>query len=415
MRLKYWLVVIAGIFVLAVVLPRLGVLPHTEGTAGYLPSDEIGGSVNQTETSATGTTATGAPGTEIQKEGAGGTAEATEPAPPQKPETKPGQKAETPGASSPNTATDIAPKTPETPPQRENPATPAESPSASQATDTELEAVNRSSRDALVNILCTVHGNTFSSISGSGVMIDPRGVILTNAHIAQYFLLRDFRQKDFVSCVVRTGSPAIPTYTAEIMYVSPRWIEQNKSLLKGVEMKGTGENDFALLRVTGRTNGSALPATFPYVSPGIRENLAMGERVVLISYPADFLGGVSIVRDLNLSSALASIAEVFTFKQTTIDLISVPGTVLSQRGASGGAVLDSDGKLVGIITTASEASTTADRDLRAITLAHISRSIDEETGGTLPELLSFNPSRVTESFRDTATRLSTLLIKSLSE
>ena len=48
------------------------------------------------------------------------------------------------------------------------------------------EELNLKARRALVNILCTTkRGGLFSPISGSGVFIDPRGVILTNAHVGQ--------------------------------------------------------------------------------------------------------------------------------------------------------------------------------------------------------------------------------------
>ena len=49
------------------------------------------------------------------------------------------------------------------------------------------EILNEKSRSALVNILCEATA-PLRSTSGSGVIIDSRGVILTNAHIAQLFL-----------------------------------------------------------------------------------------------------------------------------------------------------------------------------------------------------------------------------------
>src|SRR5581483_7670669 len=71
------------------------------------------------------------------------------------------------------------------------------------------ETVNATLRSSLVNILCTtVGGGLFRPISGSGVIIDTRGVILTNAHVAQFFLLKDYPFKNNIQCVVRTGSPA---------------------------------------------------------------------------------------------------------------------------------------------------------------------------------------------------------------
>ena len=48
--------------------------------------------------------------------------------------------------------------------------------------------INEVTRDAIVNIFCTTKsGGSFKPITGSGVVIDKRGIILTNAHVAQYF------------------------------------------------------------------------------------------------------------------------------------------------------------------------------------------------------------------------------------
>ncbi|MBY0293848.1 hypothetical protein K2Q08_00780, partial [Patescibacteria group bacterium] len=53
--------------------------------------------------------------------------------------------------------------------------------------------VNDSARASLVNIFClTKSGGYLYPISGSGVMITKNGIILTNAHVGQYFLLRDY-------------------------------------------------------------------------------------------------------------------------------------------------------------------------------------------------------------------------------
>ena len=35
-------------------------------------------------------------------------------------------------------------------------------------------------------------GRLFNPISGSGVIVDSRGVVLTNAHVGQFFLLHDY-------------------------------------------------------------------------------------------------------------------------------------------------------------------------------------------------------------------------------
>lgn len=270
--------------------------------------------------------------------------------------------------------------------------------------------VNDAARVAIVNILCTTRGNELSPISGTGVIISKSGVVITNAHIGQYFLLKDFRGKDTVDCKIRTGSPAYPTYNVELMYISPTWIKNNSTVLKEQDPKGTGENDFALLRITEKIDGSNLPDVFQYLIPDVREYIQKQEPVLLVSYPAGFLGGLSILKDLSVASSVTSVQDYYTFKQDTIDLIDVGGTILSQKGSSGGAVIDSFVSLLGIITTSSDAKTTDKRDLRAITLAHVNRTIHDELGFGLDNLLKQNPIEFSKTFASTTAPLLTKIL-----
>lgn len=274
----------------------------------------------------------------------------------------------------------------------------------------DYEKVNTYSRQAIVNILCSTKGGELSPISGTGVVINPKGIIITNAHIGQYFLLKDYKEKDYVGCVIRTGSPAYPTYKAELMYISTTWVGNNKSILKSQDPKGTGENDFAFLHIIGKVDDGNLPESFQYLIPDVREVVQTGEPVLLVSYPAGFLGGLTVIQDLNITSSLTKVKDLFTFKQNTIDLIDVGGTVVSQKGSSGGAVVDYFVSLLGIITTSSEGNTTDKRDLHAITLAHVNRSLQSELGINLNGVLSQDPKEFSKTFASTTAPLLSKLI-----
>lgn len=269
-----------------------------------------------------------------------------------------------------------------TPPTK--PTTPAK-PQKSQ------EEVNEIARAALVNILCTTaSGGYLAPISGSGVVVDSRGVILTNAHVGQFFLLRDYGVKDNVQCVVRTGSPATPKYTAELLYLPPTWIEANASQLVASQAHGTGEYDYAFLRITGTTNPQGtLPASFPTV-PMSTSYPAIGDEMLLAAYPAGFLGGESITKALYASSALAYTTQLFSFDDNTkkVDLFSIGGTVLSQAGSSGGVAMRMDGTLAGIIATATIGNSTETRDLRALSLSHIDLTLHTFGQGGINGLLA---------------------------
>lgn len=271
-------------------------------------------------------------------------------------------------------------------------------------------AINELARKATVNILCSTKGGELSPISGTGAVVEPNGLILTNAHIGQYLLLKDFTQKDYIQCIARIGSPAYPKYNLELVYISPTWVANNKTLLKEQNPKGTGEDDFAFLRITGMVDKSNLPENIPFVTMNIRENILRDEPVLLSSYPAGFLGGLSILQDLSITTAVTKVQDLFTFKDGSIDLIAVGGTVVSQKGSSGGLVVDKHSTLIGVISTSSDGDTTSQRALNAITLSYIDRDLQKELKFGLKEFLSQTPENFAKSFASTTAPLLTKII-----
>jgi hypothetical protein len=242
-----------------------------------------------------------------------------------------------------------------------------------------FDQINEKVRSALVNIICIPETPVPTAITGSGVIISKTGLIITNAHIGQYWLIKNLNgKKNSVDCTIRTGSPAHATYNAELIYISPQWIEENKTILIDQNPKGTGEHDYAFLQIKSPIDGLALPNEFPFITARVSEDPYIGENVLLASYPAGFLGGISIVQYLYQSSAITKVSDVFTFKADTIDVISVGGTIVSQKGSSGGAVVDEHNQLIGIITTSTSGDTTSARDLKAITLTYINRDLKNE-------------------------------------
>jgi len=282
-----------------------------------------------------------------------------------------------------------------------------------------FQKINESARESLVNILCmTDTGGYFNPISGSGVIIDPRGIILTNAHVAQYFLLRDYITKDFIKCSIRMGSPSKPLYVAEPLYISERWITNNSESVTQKNYTENGENDYAFLVITGTTNeDNKLPDYFPYTDYETNNSeTSIGDNVLIAGYPAGFLGGITIQKDLNIVTTIDQIKNFYTFSEKKLDLISLGGTLLAQKGSSGGGVINNENKLMALVVTTTDSTLTEERDLRAITLSHINRTLQQEVGADMRTFFSFSPRKTSQTFNETiAPVLKEILLKVLEK
>ncbi len=242
--------------------------------------------------------------------------------------------------------------------------------------------------EATVNLYCRVKvGNKEVSVTGTGVVIDARGVILTNAHVAQYFLLNGKDSKLSANCTVRAGSPAKDRYVAEVLYISKEWLSQNTEKSVKASAKGTGEHDYALLYVTKAKKGN-LPAQFPIVPLGLATLVNKGGEVTVGGYPAGSLKYKDVRNKLKLLTATTTITSLQTFEAQTTDLITLSRSKVASYGVSGGPVTSS-GQVIGIVATMSTSKGTDEgASLRAITLSYINRAVMDETGLSLTALYS---------------------------
>lgn len=249
-------------------------------------------------------------------------------------------------------------------------------------------------RSALVNILCYAPaGGRLRSISGSGIIIASKGVILTNAHIAQNFLLKNRG----VSCVIRAGSPAVDAYEASLIYIPSAWVKENADILTEVNPIGTGEYDFAFLAVSRSSGRKELSASFPSL-PLASSPPVIGAPVVIASYAAQFLESSQIQSSLFPTIVFGSVKNIFTFASTSIDVLALGGSAAAQEGSSGGGVSDMKGELVGTITTSTIKGATETRSLDAITASYIRAAYLRETGEPLDTLLSKSTSEAIADF-----------------
>ena len=142
----------------------------------------------------------------------------------------------------------------------------------------------------------------------------------------------------------------------------------------------------------------------------------MGEVVISAGYPASFLSSEAVRRNLVRISAAGIIEDVFTFNQTTVDVLSLGGVPLAQQGASGGAVVRSDGSLIGLVVTSSLEENTQERDLRAISTGHIARSFTEQHATTFKDYAFKNLTQERANFTaNIAPQLRDILLRALGE
>ncbi len=258
--------------------------------------------------------------------------------------------------------------------------------------------------DAIVNVFCSLTAETYvRTTTGTGFFIDADGVIMTNAHVAQFLLLEASDEFNDAECIIRTGDPATAEYRAELLYIPPAWIQENANIINDTTPLGTGERDYALLYVSETISNEPLPAQFP--SLGFDSELlptsVKDSAVTAAGYPATNLLQNGAQADLEPKQADTSISELYTFGSNYADVFSIRGSSVGAQGSSGGPVVNEDGEVIGMIATRGDDSIDGAGSLRAITLSYIDRTITEETGFSLEENLSGNLAYRSEVFEAT--------------
>lgn len=243
-------------------------------------------------------------------------------------------------------------------------------------------------RGALVNIYCQYKTKQYiRTTTGSGFFINQKGVILTNAHIAQFLLLEGIGSDDHtVDCVIRTGDPATPKYKAELLYISPTWIFENAKLITDEMPRGTGERDYAMLYISQSTDDTPLPTRFPAIpmDTALLSRSVTGSSVVTAGYPAGALIRNGANAKLLPVTAKTTVGTLYTFGSNYADIFSVSDSPVGEQGASGGPIVTTGSRnAIGLIVTKGDEAIEGAHSLRALSLSYVNRTIIEETGFSL--------------------------------
>ena len=179
--------------------------------------------------------------------------------------------------------------------------------------------------------------------TGSGTIVAPSGIILTNCHVANPRAMgmpAPPADRLAIAITERSDVPPVLTYFAEIVAQSP-------------------QVDLAVLRIVGRVDGKrASKLKLPFVPVGDSDALELGDTVAILGYPG--IGGETVTFT---SGSVAG----FT-KQSGVSArrawVKTDATIAG--GNSGGTAVNSEGNLVGIPTQAAAGTGITPVDARPV-------------------------------------------------
>lgn len=247
----------------------------------------------------------------------------------------------------------------------------------------------------LVNIICTEKkGNYVTANTGSGVIISENGVVMTNAHVAQYFLLD--KESNSFNCALYQEN--IPTYgyLAKLLYISPDWIEENPEVIKSKNPRGTGENDYALLYITKNTNPALpKPKSFNFAKANTTYDAKIGDKIDVAGFPGSPSSIGDLTHTVGLKKDSTKIQDIFTFSDNKIDVVSTEVTPVAARGASGGGLFKESDLIALIVTTTGNKNNAY---INAITTNYINRDLKKDFGISLADLINRDLNVESENF-----------------
>lgn len=197
-------------------------------------------------------------------------------------------------------------------------------------------------------------GNLSAAWTGSGTIVDSRGLILTNCHVANPRAMgvpAPPADRLGIAITERSDQPPVLTYFAEVVVQSP-------------------EMDLAVIRIVEQVDGKAVNnLKLSAIPVGDSDQLEIGDMLSIFGYPG--IGGETVT---------FTSGSVSGFSQQT-DLIKGRAWIKTDAtiagGNSGGTAVDAAGRLVGIPTQAAAGTGVRPVDARPVVDTNQDGVVDE--------------------------------------
>lgn len=245
-----------------------------------------------------------------------------------------------------------------------------------------------------VNLACVrKEGSALRITSGSGVVVSPDGLIMTDAHVAYYFLLGE----DGVGCSITHPSFPIFGYPGQVVYISPDWVRQNRQAIGSSHTTATGEEDYAFVAFAPGSAPTSI-GKLAYASVSTSEPVAeTGDKVTVAGYP----GSAATPEGYGSSSRLkvdeVNLEDVDSFSKKTADILQTGITEVAASGSSGGGAFK-DGKLIGLTVTIYPLG--SGYGINSLSTAWIDRDLRADANVSIADLIGEDPNEAAESFWD---------------
>ncbi len=202
-------------------------------------------------------------------------------------------------------------------------------------------------------------GQLQPKFSGSGTILTPDGIILTNCHVAApdiYAAANGFTDDPVadlgISVVDRADQPPIASYFAKVMAVD-------------------GVLDLAVIKIDRMLDGSPVTASnlnLPYVQIGDSDKVELGDPVFVFGFPT--IGGETITYTTGSVSGFDS--------ESIGDRAWIKTDAMIAGGNSGGLAADSNGTIIGVPSRGGTSSASKITDCRQIADTNGDGVIDEK-------------------------------------